>query len=213
MDELAQYLPGLLLAFSVFLIGFISPGPNILAVLGTSMSVGRRAGVSLALGIGTGSVCWASLTVAGLSALLSVYAQALIAIKIVGGLYLLWLACKALRAATTPDPADGPPTSMRHRSALGHYASGLTIQMTNPKAALTWITIVSLGLHPGAPIWVGLVLVIGMGLKSILVHVGYALAFSTDVMARIYARARRWIQGLLAMVFGYAGYRLLTSRL
>ena len=41
MDQLTTYLPGILLAYSAFLLGIASPGPNILAILGTSMSAGR----------------------------------------------------------------------------------------------------------------------------------------------------------------------------
>ena len=84
--------------------------------------------------------------------------------------------------------------------------------MTNPKAALAWIAIMSLGLQADAPIWVGAVLVAGTGLLSIVIHSLYALAFSTRTMVRIYGRARRWIQGLLGAFFCFAGIRLLTSR-
>src|SRR5215471_9521099 len=133
MGELSLYLPGILLAYSACLLGLASPGPNVLAVLGTAMGEGRRAGVALALGIAGGSVLWALMTAAGLSALLASYAAALTAIKIAGGLYLLWLAYKAFRsAATTQDLvarriANTPPTV----GAL--YLRGLAIQMTNPK--------------------------------------------------------------------------------
>jgi threonine/homoserine/homoserine lactone efflux protein len=46
------------------------------------MGEGRRAGIALALGIATGSVLWALLTAAGLSALLASYSAALTVIKI-----------------------------------------------------------------------------------------------------------------------------------
>ncbi len=55
MDSISLYLPSILIAYSVFLVGMASPGPNILAVIGTAMNDGWKAGVALALGIGTGS--------------------------------------------------------------------------------------------------------------------------------------------------------------
>jgi len=64
----------LLLALGIFSVGFVSIGPNILAIIGTSMERGRRDGVRLALGVGTGSGVWATLTVAGLTALITAYA-------------------------------------------------------------------------------------------------------------------------------------------
>ena len=41
MQDITIYLPGILLAYSAFLLAIASPGPNVLAVIGTSMSVGR----------------------------------------------------------------------------------------------------------------------------------------------------------------------------
>jgi threonine/homoserine/homoserine lactone efflux protein len=145
MDEISMYLPGIALAYSAFLLGIASPGPNVLAVIGTSMGDGRRSGTALALGIAAGSFCWALLTASGLSALLSSYASALTMIKITGGLYLLWLAYKALQSATAAQ--DIVPTSLAvsGRGALRYVIRGFTIQMTNPKAALAWIAIISLG--------------------------------------------------------------------
>lgn len=212
MEQLSLYLPGILLAYSAFLLSIMSPGPNVLAVLGTSMAVGRKSGMALALGVATGSFCWALLTVAGLSALLASYAAALTAIKIVGGFYLLWLAYKSFRAAASAHDIHAAEMSGARRRPLGYFLRGLTVQMTNPKAALAWIAIISLGLQAGAPLWVGLVIVVGTSLLSVLIHSLYALAFSTPVMVRIYGKARRWIQGTLGAFFCFAGIKLLTSR-
>ncbi len=212
MEQVSEFLPGILLAYSAFLLSIMSPGPNILAVIGTAMGVGRRPGTALALGVGTGSVCWAVLTVAGLSALLATYAAALTAIKIAGGCYLLWLAYRAFRSAASAQGIDARALAGPTRSVRSYYLRGLTVQMTNPKAALAWIAIMSLGLQAGAPVWVGLVLVIGTGTLSILIHCLYALAFSTITMVRLYGKARRWIQGLLGAFFCFAGIKLLTSR-
>lgn len=81
MDNFSVYLPGILMAYSAFLLGIASPGPNVLAVIGTSMGVGRGPAMALALGIATGSFCWATLAVLRLTALLSTYASALMVIK------------------------------------------------------------------------------------------------------------------------------------
>jgi threonine/homoserine/homoserine lactone efflux protein len=216
VDQVAQisvYLPGILLAYSAFLLSIMSPGPNILAILGTSMSVGRKPGTALALGVATGSFCWAGLTVAGLSTLLAAYAGALAAIKIVGGLYLLWLAYKAFRSAASVRDIAATTLTGATRGPCGYYLRGLTIQMTNPKAALAWIAIVSLGLQAGAPLWVGLAIVAGTVLLSIVIHSLYAVAFSTAPMVRLYGKARRSIQAALGAFFCFAGIKLLTSRL
>jgi len=66
---MSEHLTSLFLALGIFSVGFVSIGPNILAVIGTSMERGQKDGVALALGVGTGSGLWATFTVAGFSAL------------------------------------------------------------------------------------------------------------------------------------------------
>lgn len=212
METLLQYLPGILLAYSAFLLGIASPGPNILSIIGTSMSVGRQSGMALALGVSFGSLLWALLTAFGLSALLATYASAIIVIKIAGGCYLLWLAYKAFRSAAASQDMTARALSGGPRNASGYFVRGLIIQMTNPKAALSWIAIMSLGLGPSSPIWVAFVIVAGTAILSLVFHLLYALAFSTAIMVRAYARARRWLQMALGTFFAFAGVKLLLSR-
>ncbi|WP_419912170.1 LysE family translocator [Hoeflea sp.] len=212
MDQISVYLPGILLAYSAFLLGIASPGPNVLAIIGTSMGVGRRPGVALACGVALGSLCWALLTAFGLSAILATYASALLIIKIAGGLYLLWLAYKSFRAAASHQDMEAKALGGSDRSPVGYFIRGFTIQMTNPKAALAWIAIISLGLGPDAPLWVAFAIVAGTAVLSLVLHFLYAVAFSSPPMVALYARARRWIQGALGAFFTFAGFKLLLSR-
>jgi len=212
MQDITIYLPGILLAYSAFLLAIASPGPNVLAVIGTSMSVGRSSGIALAMGVATGSFTWAVLTVFGLSAILASYASALIAIKIFGGLYLLWLAYKSFKSAASKHDIEAKELAGGRRTPLGYLKRGYLIQMTNPKAALAWIAIISLGLRHDAPLWVGAAIVIGTFILSIVIHLLYAVAFSTPVMVKVYGNSRRIIQGVLGTFFALAGLRLLTSR-
>lgn len=206
-----ENLPEIGLAFGAFALGMFSPGPNILSVVGTSMAAGRKAGIALALGISAGSFLWASMTAVGLTALIAAYASVLTVIKIAGGLYLLLLGFKAFRSAASTRPILDP-TELATGSLRTYFLRGLTVQMTNPKAALTWIAIMSLGLAHSAPASTALIIVIGTTILSIVGHVAYAVAFSTKRVVAAYDRARRWIDGALGVFFTFAGIKLLTSR-
>ena len=176
------------------------------------MAVNRQSGVLLAIGVAIGSLTWALLTVCGLSAILATYASALLMIKIFGGLYLLWLAYKSFKSAASKHDMEAKELAGGRRTPFGYFQRGYIIQMTNPKAALAWIATISLGLQEGAPLWVGAAIVIGTFVMSIVIHVLYAVAFSTPVMVRIYGSARRVIQSVLGIFFALAGLRLLFSR-
>lgn len=206
-----EHLPQIGLAFGAFALGMFSPGPNILAVIGTSMAVGRKAGIALALGISAGSFLWAGMTAIGLTALIAAYASVLTVIKIAGGLYLLWLAFKAFRSAASAKP-ELHLAGVSEGGLLRFFLRGLTVQMTNPKAALTWIAIMSLGLAQSAPASTAIVIVIGTTILSVVGHVAYAMAFSTRRVVRMYGLARRWIDAALGVFFTFAGLKLLTSR-
>ncbi|MDP2700027.1 LysE family translocator [Thalassospira sp.] len=212
MHDVSIYLPGILLAYSAFLLGIASPGPNILAVIGTSMGVGRSSGMALAVGVATGSFTWALLTVFGLSAILATYASALLMVKVFGGIYLLWLAYKSFKSAASSYDIEAKELAGGRRTPFGYLRRGYIIQMTNPKAALTWIAIISLGLKEDAPLWVGAVIVLGTFTLSMIIHLLYAVAFSTPIMVRLFGKARKVIQSVLGIFFALAGLRLLTSR-
>ena len=201
-------ISSLLLALGIFSVGFVSIGPNILAIIGTSMERGRNAGVKLALGVGSGSAVWATMTVAGLTALITAYAGIVTLLKIFGAGYLMWLAYKAFRSAATPAHQQKP------KAAQGKnlYLQGIAIQLTNPKAALQWIAIVGIGLGDGAPLWVGIALITIATALSLAVHVIYAITFSTQPVIAAYQRGRRWIEGALGLFFSFAAFKIATYR-
>ena len=212
MTELMTYAPGLLLAFTALLLGLLSPGPSVLAILGVALSHGRKPAVAMGVGVGMGSTCWAFITVIGLSALIAVSAKALLAIKIVGGAYLLWLSYKSFRSAYQPFD-QGPVDAGERKARLGGYfTQGLAIHMTNPKAAFVWMSIAALGMQADAPVWVGAALVGGAAILSCGVNCGYALAFSTRSVFAVYLKARRAIQVSLGAFFALAGLKLISSR-
>ncbi|POF32413.1 LysE family translocator [Roseibium marinum] len=205
---MSEDLASLFLALGIFLVGFVSIGPNILAIVGTSMERGRHSGMRLALGVGTGSGLWAILTVSGLTALVSAYAQAVTVLKVFGAFYLLWLAVKAFRSAARP----GEVVTARSAKGNNLFLQGLAIQMTNPKAALHWIAIVGIGLGADAPLWTGATLILSCSALSVLGYMAYAVTFSTQPVIAFYRRGRRWIEAGLGVFFTFAAYKLATYR-
>jgi threonine efflux protein len=85
------------------------------------------------------------------------------------------------------------------------------MHLTNPKAIFVWLSIVSLALPVGAQTIDALKVVLGCSALGLLVFGGYAIFFSTPAARCVYASLRRWFEGALAMLFGYAGLRMLMS--
>jgi len=206
-------LSNILLAYLAFALMIISPGPNNMAVIATTVAYGRPAGTAVAFGISSGSFTWAALTAAGLSAVLAQTAGALTVIKIAGGLYLLWLAVKSLRTAVAGPVEIKTAVSGRTEYSRSHYLRGYILQMTNPKAALTWIAIISVGLNADAGWPSLLILIAGTSALAVIVHCSYAVLFSGQRVVAVFNRLHRWVHGFFAAFFGFAAFKLLTSRL
>ncbi|WP_064841385.1 MULTISPECIES: LysE family translocator [unclassified Rhizobium] len=200
----------LLVVYIAYVIAAGSPGPSNMAIMNVAMRQGRRPALALAAGVITMSTCWGLIAVTVISTLLVRYAHALLVLKIAGGLYLLWLAWKAARSATARDaPADELARPAAEFGAL--YRRGILMHLGNPKAVLAWVAIMSLGLKPGASPETAVTAFGGCVLLGVSIFSGYAVLFSTAPMVRGYARARRWIEGSLAIFFAGAGSRLLFS--
>lgn len=192
------------------LIASASPGPATLAILGTSMGAGRRAGLTLAAGIVTGSLLWSVAAALGLGALMLANVWVLEVIRYLGAAYLLFLAFRSARSALTPGAVDA--IAMKGDAAT-LYAKGLALHVTNPKAILFFGSLYSLGVPVDADLKTLGAVIGAVGLQSCVIFAGYALMFSTPALARGYLRLRRWFSAAFAIGFGAAGLKVLTTRL
>ncbi|MBW4981660.1 LysE family translocator [Mameliella sp. CS4] len=207
---LADYLPSLLVAWGVHALALASPGANVLAVIGTAMGNGRRQALAMSAGIVTGSILMASGAIAGLGALILTWTHAVTLIKVLGAAYLAWLGYRSLRSAATP--GNAPPVTTLSGSPARLYRRGLLLQVSNPKAILAYLAIVTLALGGSAPWPIAVLFVLGAALNSALIHALYALTFSTRPMVAFYLRARRTIDGALGSFFCFAAIRLALAR-
>jgi len=201
----------LFVAWGVQAASLLSPGPSVLFLLSVASSKGRTHALSATVGIGGAAVVWSTATVVGLSAMLSNAGQLLHVMKIVAAVYLLWLAWKSFRSAasshvlTTKNPIESG-------GILRSMGMGFIMQISNPKAIFFWLAIASLGATAEGPQWVPFVFVLVSVSLSVVIHAGWALAFSTSMALSVYSKARRWIEATLGVLFAAAAIRLATSR-
>ena len=124
LPDLSTLLTYSLAAFVLF----ITPGPDMSLFLAKTMAGGRRAGMASMLGAMAGCCVHTLLAALGLSALLAASVTAFTLLKIVGALYLLWLAFDAVR--------HGSALTMRDvgRAELSFWKTfmvGVGINLTN----------------------------------------------------------------------------------
>ena len=78
----------------------LAPGPDNIFVLTQSSVNGTKAGLSVTLGLCTGLLVHTSAVALGLAALFKTSYAAFTTVKIIGALYLLYLAWQAFRASS-----------------------------------------------------------------------------------------------------------------
>jgi threonine/homoserine/homoserine lactone efflux protein len=197
----------LLLAYAAYFVGTASPGPSNLAIMSIAANHGRKAALAFAAGVISGSMFWATVATVGISAALIAYSHFIVVIKVFGGLYLLWLAYKsgrtALAASTAASSKADGATPLKRL-----YMKGVLLHLTNPKAVLVWVSIVALSSNSSGATHGEIIP--GCALIGSCVFSGYALLFSMDSARRFYTRARRALEGCLAVAFGVAGIKLLA---
>ncbi|MGN6428469.1 MAG: LysE family translocator [Leifsonia sp.] len=134
-----------ILAFAgLCLVLALTPGPDTFLVLRYSMGRARD-GFAAAAGCAIGSLVWAALVAVGLAALLEQSAELFRIVKIVGGLYLLYLGVMAFlatrRSARREQQGEAAVPEPRRRSSSSLVA-GLLSTMLNPKVGLFFLAVV-----------------------------------------------------------------------
>lgn len=194
---------------AIFLVA-ASPGPAVLAIIATSMEQGRAKGLAITGGILTGTAIWGAVSFLGLISILQSYDFALIGVKILGGLYLLYLALTAFRKSLS-DETTQTLAVQESGSLSGRYLSGLFLHLTNPKALLAWIAPMSIAVNSETTNTYALVLTFFcIGVVG-AVKLTFAIFFSIPIVARAYFRARKNIQRTFSLFFTFSGVRMFLS--
>lgn len=189
------------------MLGAMSPGPTFIYVAKNSIAISRKHGLFTALGTGTGAAIFGLFAVMGLQALLLAVPSAYLALKICGGLYLLWLAYKIIKHAKEPVASvDDAAQVMSYRRA---YMSGLVTQMSNPKIAIVLASIFTALLPKEIPTYYYIVLPI----LCFFIDAGWcslvAVALSADKPRRVYLRFKAMFDRGAGVVMTVLGLKLL----
>jgi threonine/homoserine/homoserine lactone efflux protein len=127
----------------------IIPGPTILTVISYSMSHGRRANVPLVAAVALGDSTALVVSLLGLGALLATSAFWFTAVKWVGGLYLLYLGIKLLRAGVASSEIAAPAVpSSRWRLFVNTYL----VTALNPKGIVFFVAFLPQFISPTADV-------------------------------------------------------------
>lgn len=137
----------------VLWVTLVVPGPDFV-VIGSAAIQDRRRALRVVLGVLTGLGVHTVLAAVGLGALLSSVPQAIAALRLIGGLVLVWFGAMMVFGRRTEPDGDRreTPNELRHP-----YQRGFLVNVTNPKALLFFVAVLPQFMAPGpAAIWYAL---------------------------------------------------------
>ncbi|MBF9128555.1 LysE family translocator [Plantactinospora sp. S1510] len=204
----------LLVAFTLTtIIAMVSPGPDMLFVLGCGMRGGPRAGLLATAGVATSEAVHVAVAAAGLAALFAAVPTAFTVVRIVGGAYLIYLGVQMIRHRKSEQselPVVGGGISGRRA-----YLSGMLTNLLNPKMVTFTIAFLPQFINPQlGQVWAQFAI-----LGTILIVLEFIVDGTVGVLAgriggwlRRRQAARRRIDTATGGVFIGLGVRLAVER-
>ncbi|ASF08128.1 MULTISPECIES: LysE family translocator [Nocardia] len=202
----------LLLAFvATTFVAMITPGPDMLFVLGCGMRGGPRAGLYATAGVATSEAIHIAVAAAGLAALFAAVPAAFTVVRILGAAYLIYLGVQAIRNRGSL-PTDEREVGVSARKA---YLSGLLTNLLNPKMVTFTIAFLPLFIDPSlGRIWLQFAI-----LGAIMIVLEFLVDGAVGVLAgriggwlRRRHAARRRIEVATGGIFIGLGVRLAVQR-
>jgi threonine/homoserine/homoserine lactone efflux protein len=147
---------------------------------------------------------------AGLYTLLSAVGWLYAGLKIAGGVYLVYLASKMWRGATSPLIVEDGQIAQAGNVRKSFW-TGLTTQLSNPKTAVAYGSIFAALLPQHPPVWCyfalpPMIFTIEAGWYTIV-----AFCFSSRRPRQVYLRMKKWIDRVAATAIAALGLRLIYT--
>ncbi len=193
----------------------LSPGPDNMMVLGVGIAKGRARGMAFGLGCALGCLNHTLLAVIGVSALIAASPTAFTALKVAGGLYLVWIGFQALRSSGVAQVAAGVPDGRSSETVRQLFFKGLLANAINPKVVLFFLSflpqfvVASRGDANWQIAWLGLTFTLQAAVLFGLL--GYFSGSIGQWLNRT-PRAGMWLDRVAGAIFVGLGLRLLVAR-
>jgi threonine/homoserine/homoserine lactone efflux protein len=203
-------LPDLVVFLSAALLLNLTPGNDMMFVLGQSLKGGPKRGIAASFGIATGSLIHLALVALGLAVVLANNPMIFEAIRWAGVIYLLWLSFKALTSRrSTMGAVDVNGSTWRA------WRDGMLVNLLNPKVIVFMFAFLPPFVRPenGMPLLQLLILGMLFNIGGTAINVMVAL-LSASIGGKLATSARvaRGFAYASAMIFFALAVRLALER-
>ncbi len=207
--QMAAETGSILTVLGLFALGVLSPGPNFLVVVQSSMSRGWIAGFVTGLGVALGDAIYASAGLLGAESFLIRGGPAATVVRVVGGLYLTWLGVAMM--TTRSGSMQITPVEANREDLARCFIRGLLTDLSNPKTILFFASIFAVAYVPGGRPLVPVVTLMSIVGFSILWRAGLSWCFSRAAVREIHGRLGSLVTRLCGAFLAWVGLRFLLE--
>ncbi len=216
-----EFWHGFLLITSVHLLAAASPGPDFVLVSRETLTKGRRSGLICSLGITLGLSIHIIYSVLGLATVIAHSQPLLIAIKWLGGGYLIYLGWQGIQAKPKPvadlaiSTANTQNTNPEKLTPINNEATSATLRrgflcnVFNPKAPVYFVAIFTLVLSPNIPLWQLSIYGVWMMVLQMAWFSTVVMLLSIPTILRRFQRFEHWIDRILGSAMIILGLNLI----
>jgi threonine/homoserine/homoserine lactone efflux protein len=196
---------------TVFMLGTMSPGPSFILIAKTAVGKSRKEGFGVAIGLGLGAVLFTLMAIFGLYAILEAVPFLYGFLKLLGGMYLLYLAYKMWKHANEPLDVE-ISIDVKPKSFVKAILFGLVTQLSNPKTAIIIGSIFAALLPAQVPAFGELFLCLLAFFADLIWYSLVVVLLSTNGAQRVYLRFKKYIDRVAGSVLGALGLKLAIDR-
>jgi threonine/homoserine/homoserine lactone efflux protein len=196
--------------FAVFLPALVLPGPDFVGVARSSLTRGTRAGLATTAGVTVGLGLYATLSLVGLAALLVQYQWLAVAVRVLGGCYLVYLGVRLVLTRAEPVAIDAAGTAAPG-GARRSFLFGLGVTLTNPKAMVLFAAVFAPAVTATTPAWVMAAMVVLVMLAAAVWYAVVALVVSAPPVIRRCRAVQHWIERAAGACFIVIGGRVVID--
>jgi threonine/homoserine/homoserine lactone efflux protein len=200
---------GVLVTVSIiWALAVVTPGPNFFITVYTAIDTERRRSFFTVLGIVTGTFVWSVSGFFGISVLFKAVPLVYFSLKIIGGVYLVYVGGKLLLKR----PMEIKTHSGKQLSCIGCFRLGLLTNLLNPKTAAFITSLFAATIPSHASIELGFLCVALICCISAVWYLLVSVLFSYDRAKRIYENQKQKIEKIAGAIFVGFGFKLMMTK-
>jgi RhtB (resistance to homoserine/threonine) family protein len=189
-----------------------SPGADFAVVLKNTLRSGKSAGLLTAVGVGCGISIHLVYTLLGMAIILSQSDILFNSIKMIGAVYLLWMAWGAFQSRKQTSTDSDQAINPEHKFAMTHtqaFRQGFITNVFNPKVTLFFLVLFSSIVSAETPIFIQSLYGLWLVLYTMLWFMLVAWFFSRAIILNWYQQLGHYVDWAMGVFLASIAVKLI----